>query len=199
MSLSLGLAHISSQRYLTLGARFVEIQTTLFGTDHYYAVDQFNENDPRSNDVNYIRQCGEAQLASLQRGDPRAVWVLQGWLFVFYSSFWQPAQIDAYIGGLKRESLLVLDLISEATPAYEQTNSYHGSPWVSVWPPLSFFTTPSLLPCQLWDAPTDRMLREVLYLALPHFCHARQVWNVLHNFGGSTGIRGNLATVMTRP
>ena len=102
----------------------------------------------------YIRQCGEAQLASLQRGDPRAVWVLQGWLFVFHSQFWKREQIDAYIGGLKRDSLLVLDLISEATPAYEQTNSYHGSPWV---------------------------------------------WNVLHNFGGSTGLRGNLATVMTRP
>lgn len=48
----------------------------------------------------------------------------------------------------------MLDLISEATPAYQSTNWYHGK---------------------------------------------RTIWNVLHNFGGQNGLRGNLHTVMHRP
>eukprot|EP00035_Acanthoeca_spectabilis_P013358 m.247563 g.247563 ORF g.247563 m.247563 type:complete len:836 (+) comp15862_c1_seq1:155-2662(+) len=127
-----GLAFVepTSELYLTLGKRFIEIQTELFGTDHLYAVDQFNENDPRSNDATYLEQCGQAQMNSLLRGDPKAVWVLQGWLFVFHSRFWQAEKIDAYIGKIPASNILILDLISEATPAYEMTRSFHGKPWV---------------------------------------------------------------------
>ena len=119
-----------SELYLELGRRFVEIQTALFGTDHYYAVDQFNENDPRSQDAAYLAACGRAQHQALRSADPKATWLMQGWLFVFHASFWGPAQIAAYLSQVPRDGMLILDLISEATPAYSATDNYHGLPFV---------------------------------------------------------------------
>eukprot|EP00041_Stephanoeca_diplocostata_P025459 m.666954 g.666954 ORF g.666954 m.666954 type:complete len:868 (-) comp22751_c0_seq25:1732-4335(-) len=144
----------SSELYVTLGKRFIELQSTVFGTDHLYAVDQFNENDPRDKDPAYLAKCSEQQFQSLRSGDANATWIMQGWLFVFHAQFWGQAEISAYLGSVPQEAMIVLDLISEATPAYQSTNWYHGK---------------------------------------------RTIWNVLHNFGGQNGLRGNLQTVMQRP
>ena len=100
----------------------------MFGTNHFYAVDQFNENDPRSNELTYLEACAKSQLNALVAGDPEAVWVMQGWLFVFHQRFWGKEQIEAYLSTIPSERILVLDLISEATPAYEETHWYHGKP-----------------------------------------------------------------------
>mmetsp|Transcript_7793 Transcript_7793/g.19248 ORF Transcript_7793/g.19248 Transcript_7793/m.19248 type:complete len:835 (-) Transcript_7793:157-2661(-) len=120
----------SSDLYLQLGKRYIEIQTELFGTDHFYAVDQFNENDPRSNNPEYLSKCGKTQFDSLRAADPKAVWVMQGWLFVFAQSFWGAEQIDAYLRPVPKDGMLVLDLSSETSPAYKLTQSYHGKPFI---------------------------------------------------------------------
>ena len=118
----------TSELYLILGARFIEIQRELFGTDagHFYSVDQFNEVDPRSNDETYLKSAATASYNSLCKGDPEAVWVMQGWLFVFHAQFWQTAQTSAYLSAVPKGGLLVLDLVSEATPGYVTTDSYEG-------------------------------------------------------------------------
>ena len=50
-------------------------------------MDQFNEQEPRSSDSGYLARCASAQYEALRAGDPKAVWVLQGWLFVFQRGF----------------------------------------------------------------------------------------------------------------
>jgi len=120
----------SSDLYLQLGKRYIEIQTELFGTDHFYAVDQFNENDPRSNNPEYLSKCGKTQFDSLRAADPKAVWVMQGWLFVFGHMFWGADEIDAYLRPVPKDGMLVLDLSSETSPAYKLTQSYHGKPFI---------------------------------------------------------------------
>jgi len=110
--------------------RQMHIQNELFGTDHFYAVDQFNENDPRSKDPEYLSKCGKTQFDSLRAADPKAVWVMQGWLFVFAQSFWGAEQIDAYLRPVPKDGMLVLDLTSESVPAYKTTQSYHGKPFI---------------------------------------------------------------------
>ena len=122
----------TSEVYVQLGARFIEIQRALFGEDagHFYSVDQFNEVDPRSADPVYLERAAVASYAALRKGDPGAVWVLQGWLFVFHSAFWTQPRIAAYLAGVPKGGLLVLDLVSEATPGYVATKSYGGHPYV---------------------------------------------------------------------
>ena len=41
-----------------------------------------------------------------------------------------PPQIAAYLSAVPNDRMIVLDLISEATPAYAQTDSYHGKPYI---------------------------------------------------------------------
>jgi alpha-N-acetylglucosaminidase len=122
----------TSEVYVQLGARFVEIQRALFGADagHFYSVDQFNEVDPRSADPAYLERAAAASHAALRQGDPDAVWVLQGWLFVFHAAFWTQPRIAAYLAGVPKNALLVLDLVSEATPGYVATKSYGGHPYL---------------------------------------------------------------------
>ncbi|CAK0890519.1 unnamed protein product [Prorocentrum cordatum] len=94
----------ASDLYVRLGKRFIEIQTEM--------------------------ACGHAQLAALRGADPEAIWVVQGWLFVNSRAFWGEEQIEAYLHPVPREHILVLDLISEAHPAYSSTRSYHGRPFL---------------------------------------------------------------------
>ncbi len=55
------------------GRRFVEVQTELYGTDHLYAADPFNEIDPPSDDSTFLAGMGNAiygaMAASGSRGD----------------------------------------------------------------------------------------------------------------------------------
>ncbi|GAB5361191.1 hypothetical protein AAMO2058_000692400 [Amorphochlora amoebiformis] len=116
----------SDPLYRTLGTRFLQIQEQIFGTDHIYAGDQFNEMNPSERTVEYVRKASENHYAALKDADPDAIWVMQGWLFVHARDFWSTDLIRAYLGGVARDRIIVLDLISEAAPAYHQTNFYEG-------------------------------------------------------------------------
>jgi alpha-N-acetylglucosaminidase len=55
---------------------------------------------------------------------------MQGWLFVVKAQFWGAKQIAAYMGAVPDERMILLDLISEGSPAYSRTNFYGGKPFV---------------------------------------------------------------------
>ena len=116
--------------YEHLGKRFIEIQREMFGTDHLYAADQFNEQNPREATRDYVARAGGSQYRGMASGDPDAVWVLQGWAFIHARNFWKPELVEAYLDSVPRNRILVLDLISEASPAYTLTNNYEGRPFV---------------------------------------------------------------------
>ncbi len=117
-----GHHHNMSQVYLLeptdplfaeLGRRFVALQQEAYGPDttHFFGVDTFNEQDPRTADPTYLKLAAHSVLAGLRAADPQATWVMQGWLF--HSSFWTDEALAAYLSGVPAEeegALLVLDL-----------------------------------------------------------------------------------------
>ncbi|KAI0695655.1 alpha-N-acetylglucosaminidase [Cytidiella melzeri] len=111
---------------------FISKQQAAYGNiTHFYTLDQYNEIDPFSGNLTYLSSISSNTVASLRAADPEAVWVLQGWLFFSSSSFWTNDRIEAYLGGVTdNESMLILDLYSEAAPQWNRTNSYYGKPWV---------------------------------------------------------------------
>ena len=46
--------------------------------------------------------------------DPRAVYVMQGWLFL--EDFWTYDRTKAYLSGVPLGSMLILDLYSDGSP-----------------------------------------------------------------------------------
>ena len=66
---------------------FIDKQTEAYGAvSHVYTLDQYNENDPYSGDLDYLRNVTENTIQALKGADPDAVWMLQGWLFYRFAA-----------------------------------------------------------------------------------------------------------------
>ena len=126
---------------------FLAEQTAMFGTNHVYNCDTFNEMRPPNSSAEYIAAVGRAVYSGMAQHDPDAVWVMQvgwgapqsrhrysraaaqGWLFLD-SDFWGSAQMSALLGSVGRGSMLVLDLDSANREQYTRTSSYYGQPFI---------------------------------------------------------------------
>lgn len=117
-------------RFAQLAAVFLEEQQKLLGTDHYYAADTFIEMIPPSGETNYLAGIGRAIFEGLNRTDPQAVWVLQGWPFFYARDFWTQPRIEAVLAPVPEERMLLLDLYCERTPVWSRTKAFCGKPWV---------------------------------------------------------------------
>lgn len=111
---------------------FISKQTAAYGNvTTFYTLDQFNENNPSSGDLSYLKNVSQGTWQALKAADPSATWVMQGWLFSSNSAFWTNDRVEAYLGGVTVDSdLLILDLASESLPQWQRTNSYFGKPWI---------------------------------------------------------------------
>jgi alpha-N-acetylglucosaminidase len=119
-------------RFAQLQKSFIAKQQAYYGNvTNFYTLDQFNENNPASGDVEYLGSVSLNTWKSLKAADPDAVWVMQGWLFTSSASFWTNSRIEAFLGGVPVDSdMLILDLFSESSPQWQRTNSYYGKPWI---------------------------------------------------------------------
>ncbi|PRY40128.1 alpha-N-acetylglucosaminidase [Spirosoma oryzae] len=113
-----------------IGRRFIQEEIKTFGTDHLYTADTFNENIPPTNDSTFLAQAGSKVYQAMAAVDPKAVWIMQGWLFVYQAKFWQQPQIRALLSGVPDDKMLILDLWSETKPAWRDTKAYYGKPWL---------------------------------------------------------------------
>jgi len=123
--------------FAEIGKEFLTEQTTLFGTDHLYSADTFNENEPPSSDSAYLSGLSAKIFDGMQAVDPAAVWVMQGWLFYSDRKFWKNPQIKALLDAVPNDRMLLLDLAAEIEPIWKRTNAFYGKPWI--WNMLNNF------------------------------------------------------------
>lgn len=113
-----------------IGKKYIETQTKEFGTDHLYSSDTFNENIPPTNDSTYLSDMSKKVFRSMTAADPKAIWVMQGWMFHYNNKFWQPQQVKALLNAVPNDQMIVLDLYSDAHPVWNRTDAYYGKPWI---------------------------------------------------------------------
>lgn len=113
-----------------IGKAFIEEQARQFGTDHLYASDTFIEMSPPSNEPEFLARMGKAVYRAMAAGDPQAVWVMQGWIFVNNPGFWKPPQGRALLGAVPDDRMILLDLFCETKPSWNLTESFYGKPWL---------------------------------------------------------------------
>lgn len=118
----------SDPLFRSIGAMFVRELVRLFGTDHIYNSDSFNEMAPPTSDPDYLRAVGRGTLAAMTDADPDAVWLMQGWLF--RDDFWGNVQVQALLSGVPDDRMLILDLNSDTHPQWQRTQSFFGKPYV---------------------------------------------------------------------
>lgn len=116
--------------FAEIGKKYLEKQNEIFGTDHYYSADTFNENEPPSDDPEYLSKLSSKVYQGMREADPEAVWVMQGWLFFSDRKFWHAPQIKALLDAVPDDKMIILDLITEYEPVWKRTEAYYGKPWI---------------------------------------------------------------------
>lgn len=116
--------------FQTIGKKFIEKQTRLYGTDHLYSADTFNENEPPSDDPEYLSALSKRVFEGMRAADPDATWVMQGWLFYSDRKFWHAPQIKALLDAVPDDRMILLDLAAEIEPVWKRTEAFYGKPWI---------------------------------------------------------------------
>ena len=116
--------------FTEIGKKFIQEETKIFGTDHLYSADTFNENTPPTNDSTYLSAVSKKVYDAMAAADSKAVWIMQGWLFSYTAKFWQPTQIQALLKAVPDDKMIILDLYSESKPVWNKTDAYYGKPWI---------------------------------------------------------------------
>ena len=102
-------------------------QRMMFGfKPKYFALDSFNEVNPKSDDPIFLAKTSSMIYNSLPLD---STWIMQGWLFNDYH-FWKPEQIKAYVQGVPLGKVIILDLFAEIHPFFAKTESFYGQPFV---------------------------------------------------------------------
>jgi alpha-N-acetylglucosaminidase len=113
-----------------ISRKFLEVQTSLYGTDHLYSADTFNENEPPSDEPAYLAALSKQVYEGMKAADPEATWVMQGWLFYSDRTFWKAPQIKALLDAVPDERMIILDLAAEIEPVWKRTQAFYGKPWI---------------------------------------------------------------------
>lgn len=120
----------SDPAFVEIGRRILAEEVRTFGTDHFYSADTFNENRPPRADPTFLAAASRQVYRSMAAADPRAVWVMQGWLFQNDRDFWRPDRVKALLDGVPDDRMVVLDLFADAAPAWKWTGAFCGKPWI---------------------------------------------------------------------
>ncbi|KAJ5220380.1 hypothetical protein N7468_009584 [Penicillium chermesinum] len=120
------------KHFSEIQSRFIKKQGAAYGqVSHIYTLDQYNENDPLSGDLDYLHNVTNNTIISLKNADPKATWMMQGWLFSSSEDFWTDERVEAYLSGVgNNDDMIILDLFSESSPQWIRTQSYYGKPWI---------------------------------------------------------------------
>lgn len=116
--------------FATIAGLFMQEQTKRFGTDHLYAADTFIEMTPPRGEVEYLADLSRAIYDGMAKTDPQAVWVLQGWAFMFKQSFWTTPRIKSFLDAIPDDRMVILDLFCESRPMWSATDAFCGKPWL---------------------------------------------------------------------
>ena len=118
-------------RFDKLQKSFLDEQRRMFGTDHLYCLDSFNEVQPPSWSPDTLCMLARHIHVSLDKADPQSVWVQMGWLFYNDRKHWTPNAIRAYLSGIPRDRALLLDYYIDHTELWRLTESFYGRPYIA--------------------------------------------------------------------
>ena len=116
--------------FALLQKEYLEAQTELFGTDHIYGLDLFNEIEAPSWDPETLARMSSSAYESLTAVDPEAKWLQMGWMFYYDREHWTPENIKAYLSAVPQGKVIILDYYLENTMVWKLTDRFYGQPYI---------------------------------------------------------------------
>ena len=135
-----------SDLFIRIGEMYVTEYEKEFGKQKFYLADSFNEMDvPLSEDsssaLNELASYGESVYQSIQKANPDATWVMQGWTFPYQKKngklFWTPERLQSLVSKVPDDKLMILDLANEynrlwwkTEPSWKMYSGFFGKQWI---------------------------------------------------------------------
>lgn len=124
-------------------------QTKLYGTDHIYGIDPFNEVDPPTWNPDSLAMISRSIYDSVTAVDPDATWLQMAWILYADPVHWTPETAKAYIQGVPQGKMILLDYYCESVEEWKLFDSFYGQPYI--WCYLGNFGGNSFLASPLRD------------------------------------------------
>lgn len=109
--------------------RFLGEQAAMYGTDHLYSADPFNEIPPPSWEPEYLALVSKTIYQSMAEADPDSSWYLMSWNF-FFDQNWTPPRLKALTLAVPKGKMIYLDYVCEQAEFFRKTENFHGAPFV---------------------------------------------------------------------
>lgn len=126
-----------------IGTEFIIEWEKEFGANDYYLADSFNEMDipfPEKGTKERTRllaSYGEKVYGSIRKGNPKATWVMQGWMFGYQRDIWDYETLGALVSKVPDDKMLLLDLAVDynrhfwkSEVNWEFYKGFYNKPWV---------------------------------------------------------------------
>ncbi len=111
-------------------SRFLSKQIDLYGTDHIYGADPFNEVHPPSWEPDYLATVANTIYTSMVDVDTYASWLQMSWIFYFERDHWTNERIKAMITAVPKGKMKLLDYFCENQEVWKMTDSFFGQPFL---------------------------------------------------------------------
>lgn len=116
--------------YAKIQKMFLEEQTRMFGTDHIYGIDPFNEMDPPSFEPEYLYNVSKHIYESLTAVDPQAEWLQMGWFLYYQRKDYTPERAKAMLTGVPQGKMTMLDYYCEYKEMWRDLDGFFGQPYI---------------------------------------------------------------------
>ena len=116
--------------YSRIQRMFLEEQTRLFGTDHIYGIDPFNEVDPPSFEPDYLNKVTKHIYESLTAVDPEAEWLQMAWFLYYQRKDYTPERTRAMLTGVPQGKMTMLDYYCEYKEMWREHKGFYGQPFI---------------------------------------------------------------------
>ena len=116
--------------YSRIQRMYLEEQTRLFGTDHIYGIDPFNEVDPPSFDPEYLNKVSRHIYESLTAVDPEAEWLQMAWFLYYQRKDYTPERTRAMLTGVPQGKMTMLDYYCEYKEMWREHEGFYGQPFI---------------------------------------------------------------------
>ncbi len=129
--------------FARMSSEFIHEWEKEFGRCDYYLVDSFNEMDIPFPDhgtkerYELVASYGEKVYEGIRRANPKATWVMQGWMFGYQRNIWDERTLKALVSKVPDDKMLLLDLAVDynrnfwkSEVNWEFYHGFFGKKWV---------------------------------------------------------------------
>ena len=122
--------------FAEIQGRFLTAQAEIYGSDHLYAADPFNEIDPPSWEPEYMAGVGKGIYEAMTAADPAAHWYQMSWTFTYDGAHWLKKNTNgltpfqALCQAVPAGKMTLIDYVCEERELYKETSNCYGAPFL---------------------------------------------------------------------